>query len=236
MSIARCRLGLPPLPSRARARFSIQKGVRTSLDVAYSGVTDIEPMTQSSKTILVSVRHAGSKMPCVIGPSADKTLADVRSIVLYSLGIPDSGAEGYKLFAGAVELVDLTETVGHLAAGERVLRLDLGATPNVAAPDPRFELTPDQVEKIMRLEAEAAEFRTQMQRVGIDGSIMQFIGERGGSTSRRSSKGNTVIVEQEYVVDKDKESAALRALRELPDGAGKEAFLAAYNNRLRSGD
>jgi hypothetical protein len=191
-------------------------------------------MTQSSQTSLVSIRHTGAKMPCVIGPSADKTLADVRSIALYSFGIPEDAAENYKLFADATELVDLTETVGHLAGGERVLRLDLGAMPNAAPRDPRFELTPDQVEWIMRIEADAAEFRTQMQRVGVDGSIMHLIGERDGSTTRRSSNGNVVVVEQEYVVDKDKELAAMRALRELPDGAGNEAFLAAYNKRLNN--
>jgi hypothetical protein len=172
-------------------------------------------------------------MPCIIGPSADKTLADVRSIALDSFGIPDDAAGDYKLFADTVELLDLTETVGHLAAGERVLRLDLGAIPNAAARDPRFEPTPDQVEWIMRIEADAAEFRKQLQRVGVDGSIMELIGERDGSTTRRSSKGN-VIVEQAYVVDKDKELAARRALRELPDGAGKEAFLAAYKDRLNN--
>jgi hypothetical protein len=192
-------------------------------------------MPQPSRTILVSIRHSDAKRPCVIGPSADKTLADVRSIALYSLGIPDDAAENLKLFADATEIVDLTETVGHLAAGRAAIRLELGAAPNTAPRDPRFELTPTQVEQIMRLEAEAAEFRTQMQRVGVDGSIMHLIGERDGSTTRRSSKRNTVIVEQEYTVDKDKELAALRALRELPDGAGMEAFIAAFKNRLNSG-
>jgi len=183
-------------------------------------------MTQSSQTILVSIRHSGAKMPCVIGPSADDTLARVRSIALYSFGISEDAAEDYKLFAGIVELVDLADTVGHLAGGEKVLQLDLGAMPNAAPRDPRFELTPDQVEQIMRIEADSAEFRMQMHRVGVDGSIMQLIGERDGSTTRQSSKGN--------VVDEDKELAAMRALRELPDGAGHEAFLAAYKKRLNN--
>ena len=189
-------------------------------------------MTPSSRTVLVSVRCAGTKMPNAIGPSAEDTLAHVKSVALYHFGISEDAAADYKLFAGGIELVDLTETVGHLAGGQKVVQLDLGITPNPAPRDPRFELTPAQVEQIMQLEADAAEFRAQTERVGVDGSIMDLIGERDESTTRRINKGDVVIVEQEYIVDDDKESAAMRALRELPDGAGEEAFLAAYKKQL----
>jgi hypothetical protein len=193
------------------------------------------PMTPSSRTILVSIRHAGAKMPSAIGPSSDDTLARVRSVALYHFGISEDVAKDYKLFVGGVELVDLTETAAHLAGGQKVLQLDLGTTPNPAPRDPRFELTPPQIEQIMRIEADAAEFRAQMQRVGIDGSIVDLIGVRDESTTRRINTGHIMVVEQEYLVDDDKKSAAVRALQELPDGAGKEAFIVAYKNRLNSG-
>jgi hypothetical protein len=187
-------------------------------------------MAQSNQTILVSIRHAGAEMPCVICPSAGTTLASVRSIALDSFGIPHDSAERYKLFVDAVELVDLTETVGRLAAGERLVRLDLGIVPDVSPRNPRFELTQDQFNKIMHIEAEATELRRQLKRTGVHVNIAQLVGELdGSSTATRTSGG---VVEECYLFDEIKGAAAMQALQQLADGAGNEAFLAAYESCL----
>jgi hypothetical protein len=192
-------------------------------------VLNITLMTESSQTVLVSIRYSGAEMPCIIGPSVDTTLATVRSVALHSFGIPENAAGSCKLFVDAVELVDLGETVGHLAAGETLIRLDLGSAPNAAPRNPLFELTQAQIERIAQIESDAAELHRQMERTGVDLNIAQLTGELDDASTTRTRNGNAHVVEQCYVVDETKEAAAMRALRQLPDGAGNEAFLAVYN-------